>query len=94
MSKTILQLDHEKAKEFFLREESYTSVKFPSYIKFSPLIEKISAKLDENLQGDKKICRKNEKGKCIYPIYQRKDNKGNKDNNECIYIFIMSYCKH
>ena len=85
MSKTILQLDHEKAKEFFLREESYTSVKLPSYIKFSPLIEKISAKLDENLQGDKKICRKNEKGKCIYPIYQRKDNKGNKDNNECIY---------
>jgi hypothetical protein len=50
-----------------LREESYTSVKLPSYIKFSPLIEKISAKLDENLQGDKKICRKNEKGKCIYP---------------------------
>jgi hypothetical protein len=48
-------------KEFFLREESYTSVKLPSYIKFSPLIEKISAKLDENLQGDKKICRKNEK---------------------------------
>ncbi|VVM20873.1 hypothetical protein BSPWISOXPB_11251, partial [uncultured Gammaproteobacteria bacterium] len=49
-----------------MREESYTSVKLPSYIKFSPLIEKISAKLDENLQGDKKI-RKNEKGKCIYP---------------------------
>ncbi|VVM19796.1 hypothetical protein BSPWISOXPB_4380 [uncultured Gammaproteobacteria bacterium] len=61
MSKTILQLDHKDAKEFFLREESYTSVKLPSYIKFSPLIEKISAKLDENLQGDKKICRKNEK---------------------------------
>jgi uncharacterized membrane protein (DUF106 family) len=61
-----------------LREESYTSVKLPFYIKFSPLIKKISAKLDENLQGDKKICRKNEKGKCIYPIYQKKDNK-------CIY---------
>ncbi|SSC08384.1 RNA-directed DNA polymerase [bacterium endosymbiont of Bathymodiolus sp. 5 South] len=85
MSKTILQLDHKDAKEFFLREESYTSVKLPSYIKFSPLIEKISAKLDENLQGDKKIYRKNEKSKWIYPIYQRKDNKGNKDNNECIY---------
>jgi hypothetical protein len=43
---------------------------------------------------------KNEKGKCIYPIYQKKEkkdnkdnkdnkgnkgNKGNKDNNECIY---------
>ncbi|CAC9468061.1 hypothetical protein, partial [uncultured Gammaproteobacteria bacterium] len=39
MSKTILQLDHKDAKEFFLREESYTSVKLPSYIKFSPLIE-------------------------------------------------------
>jgi hypothetical protein len=37
MSKTILQLDHKDAKEFFLREESYTSVNFPSYIKFSPL---------------------------------------------------------
>jgi hypothetical protein len=78
MTKTILQLDHKDAKEFFLREESYTSVKLPFYIKFSPLIKKISAKLDENLQGDKKICRKNEKGKCIYPIYQKKDNK-------CIY---------
>jgi hypothetical protein len=34
MTKTILQLDHKDAKEFFLREESYTSVELPSYIKF------------------------------------------------------------
>ncbi|VVM21198.1 hypothetical protein BSPWISOXPB_8249 [uncultured Gammaproteobacteria bacterium] len=57
-----------------MREESYTSVKLPSYIKFSPLIEKISAKLDENLQGDKKIYRKNEKSKWIYPSYYENVN--------------------
>jgi hypothetical protein len=50
MTKTILQLDHKDAKEFFLREESYTSVELPSYIKFSSLIEKISAKLNNNSQ--------------------------------------------
>jgi hypothetical protein len=76
-----MHIDH-----LFLREESYTSVKFPSYIKFSPLIEKISAKLDENLQGDKKIYRKNEKGKWIYPSYYE-----NVNYNLCDLVVISFY---
>jgi hypothetical protein len=68
MTKMILQLDHKDAKEFFLREESYTSVKFPSYIKFTPLIKEISAELDKNPQDDKQIyCICEDGKKCIYP---------------------------
>ncbi len=63
MAKTILDLEHEKAREFLLREESYNSVKFPPYIKFDSLIEKISAELNNNSQ----IYKKNAGNKNIYP---------------------------
>jgi hypothetical protein len=34
MTKNILQLKHNEAREFLLQEESYNTVRFPPYIKF------------------------------------------------------------
>ena len=39
MTKNILQLKHNEAKEFLLQEESYNKVSFPPYIKFKTLID-------------------------------------------------------
>jgi hypothetical protein len=46
----------------------FNIVKFPSYIKFTPLIKEISAELDKNPQDDKQIyCICEDGKKCIYP---------------------------
>ncbi len=63
MTKNILQLDCDKAREFFLQEESYSTIKFPPYIKFSPLIGEISKELNEGSD----IYKKYKECKDIYP---------------------------
>jgi hypothetical protein len=83
-----------------LREESYTSVELPSYIKFSSLIEKISAKLNNNSQ----IYKQTKKLKDTCPNKKLKDTCPNKEQEDiyqdiypssCVLvIFIMNYCKH
>ena len=60
MTKNILQLDCYKARDFFLKEESYSTLKFPPYIKFNSLIGEISTELEKS----KGIYKKD---KNIYP---------------------------
>ncbi len=40
--KTILSLNFEEAKNFFLKHESYINVDLPPYIKFNSLLSSIS----------------------------------------------------
>ena len=63
MNKNILQLDESEARNFFLKEGSYTTLTLPPYLKFEPLIKKIS----EALEKSTPIYKKNDKGKDIYP---------------------------
>jgi glycosyltransferase involved in cell wall biosynthesis len=70
MAKNILQLDCNEAREFFLQEESYNTIKFPPYIKFDSLIQAISGKLKISTQ----IYKKNEKDKNIYSSEQENVN--------------------
>ena len=44
--KSILELNHLEAREFFLKAESYCNVDFPKYINFSQLISKVHKVLD------------------------------------------------
>ena len=44
--KSILELNHLEAREFFLKAESYCNVDFPKYINFSRLISKVHRVLD------------------------------------------------
>ncbi|NYT28078.1 MAG: RNA-directed DNA polymerase [Candidatus Thiodubiliella endoseptemdiera] len=62
MAKNILQLDYKKARDFLLQKESYSTIKFPPYIKFDPLINAISAELKTNPEVYKEKKEKN-----IYP---------------------------
>ncbi len=48
MTKNILQLDCNTAREFFLQEGSYNTVNFPPYIKFDSLLNEISKELKNN----------------------------------------------
>lgn len=48
MSKNILQLDKSEAREFFLQKSSYITLLLPSYLKFEPLIKKISEELEKS----------------------------------------------
>ena len=63
MTKNILQLKHNEAKEFLLQEESYNTVGFPPYIKFKTLIDEI----DDKLENSNDIYKKYDNGKNIYP---------------------------
>ncbi len=44
--KTILDLNHEEAKEFFLRGENYCTLELPSYFVFDELLKSVSKELD------------------------------------------------
>ncbi len=48
MTKNILQLDCNTAREFFLQEGSYNTINFPPYIKFDSLLNEISKELKNN----------------------------------------------
>ena len=45
--KTILELSHIKARQYFLESQNYCNMQFPKYIDFKPVIEywKIQCKL-------------------------------------------------
>ncbi len=50
--KNILDLNHNDARKFFLKEESYFNFDLPPYFHFSDLIEKISIKLKDGNLSD------------------------------------------
>jgi hypothetical protein len=42
MGKTILELSHMDARDFFLKHESYVNFELPEYFSFEPLIKALS----------------------------------------------------
>lgn len=50
--KSILELNHTKAKQFFLKEESYFSFELPKYFVFQPLLDEVSKTLDRKKLSD------------------------------------------
>jgi hypothetical protein len=50
--KTILELSHIEAEQFFLKQQSYCSIDLPEYFIFQPLLDKLSKELKtKNLSG-------------------------------------------
>ena len=45
--KSIIEMSHEEAKEFFLKDKSYCSIDLPDYFSFSKLLTDISDAIDE-----------------------------------------------
>ena len=45
--KSIIEMSHEEAKEFFLKDKSYCNIDFPEYFTFSKLLGKISKAVDK-----------------------------------------------
>ena len=48
--KTILELSHIKARQYFLESQNYCNMQFPKYIDFKPVIEYI-----QNSVGNKEL---------------------------------------
>lgn len=46
--KSILEMSHEEAKEFFLKDKSYCNIDLPEYFSFSKLLGKVSKAVDDN----------------------------------------------
>src|SRR5690625_287661 len=70
--KTVLDLDHIEAKEFFLRQKSYCSIDLPAYFDFQPLLDALSSSGSVNsinLGDAKKYSDTN------YTFYTNKDGK-------------------
>ena len=45
--KSILEMSHEEAKEFFLKDKSYCNIDLPEYFSFAKLLGKISKAVDK-----------------------------------------------
>ena len=48
--KTILELSHIKARQYFLESQNYCNMQFPKYIDFKPVIEYV-----QNSVGNKEL---------------------------------------
>ncbi|MBR4597787.1 MAG: hypothetical protein IKO42_05260, partial [Opitutales bacterium] len=78
-TKNILDLSNTEAKDFLLREESYSSVGLPPYFKFEPMLRKLSKNIKDkdlkNLVLEKRI--RNIKGlsNVNYKLTTNKDGK-------------------
>ena len=46
--KSVHQLDHGKAREFFIKAENYCNVDLPKYVDFQPLLDEVDKKLNGN----------------------------------------------
>ena len=47
---TVLELSHEKARQYFLESQNYCNMQFPVYIDFQPVIDYV-----QNTIGNKKL---------------------------------------
>ena len=51
--KTILELSHIKARQYFLESQNYCNMQFPKYIDFKPVIEYVQNSVgNKELSGD------------------------------------------
>ncbi|HIS08585.1 MAG TPA: RNA-directed DNA polymerase [Candidatus Scatomorpha intestinipullorum] len=71
MYKTILELNSNEAKNFFLKDDSYCNFNLPPYFKFNPLLQAIDKRIDSSIyQFDPKKCEG-----VNYRIFNNKDGK-------------------
>ena len=75
MAKNILQLEWKEAREFLLKEESYSTVNFPPYIKFKTLIDKINDELKDNQNIYKGGIYPSKYENVNYKLFTNKDGK-------------------
>lgn len=73
MTQNILQLNASEARNFFLKESSYITLNLPPYLKFEPLIKKISEELEKN-QSKQNNNSQNYEG-VNYKLFTNKDGK-------------------
>ena len=79
--KSILEISHKEAEEFFLKDKSYCSIDLPDYFSFSKLLADISDAIDEIKNGetnissfyDKKKLKNTEK--VNHTLFANKDGK-------------------
>ena len=79
--KSILEMSHKEAEEFFLKDKSYCSIDLPDYFSFSKLLTDISDAIDEIKNGgtnissfyDKKKLKNTEK--VNHTLFANKDGK-------------------
>ncbi len=67
--KSVLEFDHEAARRFFLKEESYFNFDLPHYFKFKSLIDKVAIAIDGKKVSEFYNTYKDEGGKdrLVYP---------------------------
>ncbi|WP_299833751.1 RNA-directed DNA polymerase [uncultured Tenacibaculum sp.] len=74
--KKVLELEHEKAKDFFLNQESYFSVELPDYFTFQELLNTLDSELKgrklKQIKSDKKV---RDLENVNYKILHNKDGK-------------------
>jgi hypothetical protein len=72
---TILELDAEKAKQYFLKQVSYASIELPPYFDFQGLLNKLSEHLEKNLLEDDSIKKAAQSEEVNYKILTNKDGR-------------------
>ncbi|MBD3352449.1 MAG: reverse transcriptase [Candidatus Lokiarchaeota archaeon] len=75
MTKTIIDVDHEKARKFFLDKGSYLTVDLPQYFDFSTIIEDLSDHIRENELTLEQICKAKAFEEVNHILFSNKDGK-------------------
>jgi hypothetical protein len=74
MKKTIISLNHQEAKQFFLKNESYCNIDLPPYLNFSILLNELSNKLNNrNINEFKKLLFQSEQNQAGNGKFQPSD---------------------
>lgn len=75
--KSVLEMSHEEVKEYFLKEESYSSIGLPQYFTFEKLLRELDKKLppESNISDIIDKNRLNNIESTNYTIYANKDGK-------------------
>lgn len=75
MIKTVIDVDHKKARKFFLDANSYVTVDLPQYFNFSKIIQDISDELKANEITLKQICKAKSSEGVNHLLFSNKDGK-------------------
>lgn len=74
--KSLLDLDSQKARDFFLKQESYCNIDLPSYFVFSDLLKKLAIELnDKTLASVSNVEVMKKLDNIHYILYTNKDGK-------------------
>jgi hypothetical protein len=73
--KTVINLNHNEAKDFFMKHESYTTLPLPKYIDFSSLLIEVEKKLNRNTIEDIKEVWPSTIENINFKVIQNKNDK-------------------